>query len=127
MENGGKKKKLSLKHIFYMILLGLLILIFKYYLIRVDPCSDSCSNINSEIDLIKCLDACSINAEDYREPISNTKIMLYSMIVILFFFFLYNFINNDDIGNNNLILHFLNWVKKIKDKVRNTINKRKNK
>ena len=127
MENGGKKKKLSLRHILYMILFGLLIIIFKYYLIRVDPCRDSCSNINSEIDLIKCLDACSINAEDYREPISNTKIMLYSMIVILFFFFLYNFINNDDIGNNNLILHFLNWVKKIKDKVRNTINKRKNK
>ena len=123
MENGNKKKKLTFKNILFLIMLGLLIISFKYFLTRGNFCHDTCSNINSELDIIKCLDACSINAEDYMEPVSGTKLIIYSFIVILFFAFLYRFINNNDRENsNNIFLRFLNWIKKMKD---NLINKEK--
>ena len=123
MENGNKKKKLTFKNILFLIMLGLLIISFKYFLTRGNFCRDTCSNINSELDIIKCLDACSINAEDYMEPVSGTKLIIYSFIVIIFFVFLYRFINNNDRENsNNIFLRFLNWIKKMKD---NLINKEK--
>ena len=123
MENGNNKKKLTFKNILFLIMLGLLIIIFKYFLIRGNICRDTCANINSELDVIKCLDACSINAEDYIEPISRIKIVIYSSIVLLFFLFLYRYINNYDRGNsNNAFLRFLEWMKRLKD---NLINKEK--
>ena len=120
MDNGDEKKKLTLKNISLLILFGLLIITFKYYLTRGDFCKESCTNINSELDIIKCLDACSINAEDYREPVSNIKIVLYSSILVIFFIFLFRCINNCARRNtNNTFLRFLQWIKKLKDSLIN--------
>ena len=118
MENGNKKNKLSLKNILLLASFGIIIIVFKYYLIRGDFCQETCANINSEIDIIKCLDACSINREDYREPVSNFKIILYSSIVIIFWILLIRFINNYERGNNNhIIIKFMELMKKFKDKL----------
>ena len=122
MENEHTKKKLTPKNILLLFLFGLLIILFKYYLTRGDFCKDSCTNINSELDIIKCLDACSINAEDYREPISYTKIIIYASIIIIFWFFLIRFIININRGNidlNNLANRFIQWLKKLKNKLTN--------
>ena len=120
MENGEEKKKLTFKNILFLLSLGLLIILFKYFLTRGNFCHDSCQNINSELDLIKCLDACSINAEDYREPVSNIKIVLYSSILVIFFIFLFRCINNSARRNtNNTFLRFLQWIKKLKDSLIN--------
>ena len=120
MENGDQKKKLNFKHILFLTSLGLLIVMLKYFLIRGNTCHDTCQNINSELDLIKCLDACSINAEDYREPVSNIKIVLYSSILVIFFIFLFRCINNCARRNtNNTFLRFLQWIKKLKDSLIN--------
>ena len=120
MENGEEKKKLTFKNILFLISLGLLIILFKYFLTRGNFCHDTCQNINSELDLIKCLDACSINAEDYREPVSNIKIVLYSSILVIFFIFLFRCINNCARRNtNNTFLRFLQWIKKLKDSLIN--------
>ena len=91
---------------------------FLNILIIGDFCHETCANINSEIDIIKCLDACSINREDYREPVSNFKIILYSSIVIIFWILLIRFINNYERGNNNhIIIKFMELMKKFKDKL----------
>ena len=122
MENEHTKKKLTPKNILLLFLFGLLIIIFKYYLTRGDFCKESCTNINSELDIIKCLDACSINSEDYREPISYTKIIIYASIIIIFWFFLIRFIININRGNidlNNLANRFIQWLKKLKNKLTN--------
>ena len=120
MENGEEKKKLTFKNILFLISLGLIIILFKYFLTRGNFCHDTCQNINSELDLIKCLDACSINAEDYREPVSNIKIVLYSSILVIFFIFLFRCINNCARRNtNNTFLRFLQWMKKLKDSLIN--------
>ena len=120
MENGEEKKKLTFKNILFLISLGLLIILFKYFLTRGNFCHDTCQNINSELDVIKCLDACSINAEDYREPVSNIKIVLYSSILVIFFIFLFRCINNCARRNtNNTFLRFLQWIKKLKDSLIN--------
>ena len=120
MENGEEKKKLTFKNILFLISLGLIIILFKYFLTRGNFCHDSCQNINSELDLIKCLDACSINAEDYREPVSNIKIVLYSSILVIFFIFLFRCIINCARRNtNNTFLRFLQWIKKLKDSLIN--------
>ena len=120
MENGEEKKKLTFKNILFLISLGLIIILFKYFLTRGNFCHDSCQNINSELDLIKCLDACSINAEDYREPVSNIKIVLYSSILVIFFIFLFRCINNSARRyTNNTFLRFLQWIKKLKDSLIN--------
>ena len=120
MENGEEKKKLIFKNILFLISLGLIIILFKYFLTRGNFCHDSCQNINSELDLIKCLDACSINAEDYREPVSNIKIVLYSSILVIFFIFLFRFINKSARRyTNNTFLRFLQWIKKLKDSLIN--------
>ena len=119
MENENKKgpkKKLTMKNILFLILLGLLIILFKFFLTRPNFCADTCSNINSELDVIKCLDACSINAEDYREPVSFIKIIIYSLIIIIFFAIIWNYINNNERRNiNNIFIQFLLWIKKIKN------------
>ena len=120
MDNGDKQKKLTLKNISLLILFGLLIITFKYYLTRGDFCKESCTNINSELDIIKCLDACSINAEDYREPISNTKIIIYASIIIIFWIFLIRFINNMNRGTinlNNFANRIIQWIKRLKNKL----------
>ena len=128
MENGDQKKKLNFKHILFLTSLGLLIVMLKYFLIRGNTCHDTCQNINSELDVIKCLDACSINAEDYREPISYIKIVLYSSVIIIFFLFLFRYINNYDRRNtNNAFLRFLQWMKKLKDSLINREKKDENK
>ena len=120
MENGEEKKKLTFKNILFLISLGLIIILFKYFLTRGNFCHDTCQNINSELDLIKCLDACSINAEDYREPVSNIKIVLYSSILVIFFIFLFRCIINCARRNtNNTFLRFLQWIKKLKDSLIN--------
>ena len=119
MEKGNKNEKKSqiiLKNILFLLLIGLLIILFKFFLIRPNFCADNCSNINSELDVIKCLDACSINAEDYREPVSFIKIIIYSLIVIIFFAIIWNYINNNERRNiNNIFIQFLLWIKKIKN------------
>ena len=120
MENKNDKNKFTLKNITLLMIFGVLIIGFKYYITKGDFCKDSCTNINSELDIIKCLDACSINAEDYREPISNTKIIIYVSILIIFFAFLIRFINNINRGNinlNNLANRFIQWIKKLKNKL----------
>ena len=126
MENGDKRRKSSLKYLLFLILFGLLIIIFKYYLIRSDLCHETCSNINSELDIIKCLDSCSINSEDYREPISYFKILLYSSIVLIFFTFIYRFIKKNNGGNNNIIIQLFQRIKRFKDNLRNHEKKEKN-
>ncbi len=128
MENGEQKKKLTFKHILFLTSLGLLIVIFKYFLIRSNTCHDTCQNINSELDVIKCLDACSINAEDYREPVSFIKIVLYSSVIIIFFIFIFRNINSSERRNsNNAFLRFLQWMKKLKDSLVNREKQDKNK
>ena len=120
MENKNDKNKFTLKNITLLMIFGVLIIGFKYYITKGDFCKDSCTNINSELDIIKCLDACSINAEDYREPISNTKIIIYVSILVIFFVFLIRFINNINRGNinlNNLANRFIQWIKKLKNKL----------
>ena len=120
MENKNDKNKFTLKNITLLMIFGVLIIGFKYYITKGDFCKDSCTNINSELDIIKCLDACSINAEDYREPISNTKIIIYVSILIIFFVFLIRFIININRGNinlNNLANRFIQWIKKLKNKL----------
>ena len=120
MENKNDKNKFTLKNITLLMIFGVLIIGFKYYSTKGDFCKDSCTNINSELDIIKCLDACSINAEDYREPISNTKIIIYVSILVIFFVFLIRFINNINRGNinlNNLANRFIQWIKKLKNKL----------
>ena len=123
----GQKKKLTVKNILFLILLGLLIILFKFFLTRPNFCADTCSNINSELDVIKCLDACSINAEDYRDPVSNIKIIIYSSIVIIFFVILFRYIINSERRNtNNFFLQFLLWIKKIKNNLLNDEKQIKN-
>ena len=120
MENKNDKNKFTLKNITLLMIFGVLIIGFKYYITKGDFCKDSCTNINSELDIIKCLDACSINAEDYREPISNTKIIIYVSILVIFFVFLIRFIININRGNinlNNLANRFIQWIKKLKNKL----------
>ena len=120
MENKNDKNKFTLKNITLLMIFGVLIIGFKYYITKGVFCKESCTNINSELDIIKCLDACSINAEDYREPISNTKIIIYVSILIIFFVFLIRFINNINRGNinlNNLANRFIQWIKKLKNKL----------
>ena len=120
MENKNDKNKFTLKNITLLMIFGVLIIGFKYYITKGDFCKESCTNINSELDIIKCLDACSINAEDYREPISNTKIIIYVSILIIFFVFLIRFIININRGNinlNNLANRFIQWIKKLKNKL----------
>ena len=130
MENENKKgpkKKLTMKNILFLILLGLLIILFKFFLTRPNFCADTCSSINSELDVIKCLDACSINAEDYRDPVSNIKIIIYSSIVIIFFVILFRYIINSERRNtNNIFLQFLLWIKKIKNNLLNDEKQIKN-
>ena len=82
--------------------------------------------INSELDVIKCLDACSINAEDYREPVSYTKILLYFSIVVVFWIILLRFINNYDMTNlDNILIQFLERMKRLKDKIMKKVKKEK--
>ena len=126
MENGSKKHKLTFKNIIFLSIIGLLILYFKYFNIRGNLCHDTCSYINSELDVIKCLDACSINAEDYREPVSYTKILLYFSIVVVFWIILLRFINNYDMTNlDNILIQFLERMKRLKDKMMKKVKKEK--
>ena len=120
MENKNDKNKFTLKNITLLMIFGVLIIGFKYYITKGDFCKDSCTNINSELDIIKCLDACSINAEDYREPISNTKIIIYASIIIIFWIFLIRFIINMNRGTINLNIfanRIIQWIKRLKNKL----------
>ena len=120
MENKNDKNKFTLKNITLLMIFGVLIIGFKYYITKGDFCKESCTNINSELDIIKCLDACSINAEDYREPISNTKIIIYVSIIIIFWIFLIRFIinmNRGTINLNNFANRIIQWIKRLNNKL----------
>ena len=122
MENKFKKEnKLTFTNIFFLTLFGLLIVTFKYYFTKGNLCHDTCSNINSELDVIKCLDACAINGEDFREPLSFNKILMIIIILIVLSFLLHQFINNFIIRDNgrNKILQFIQTLKNLKDKLLN--------
>ena len=122
MENRNINGKESLKNFLFLLLLGTLIVTFKYYIIRRDSNNDACSNINSELDMIKCLDAYAINSDDFREPLSYTKILLYSSIVIIFFIIICRFINNNVRRNNYNVNIILQRIHKF---IFNLINKGK--
>ena len=122
MENKSKKEnKLTFANIFFLTLFGLLIVTFKYYFTKGNLCHETCSNINSELDVIKCLDACAINGEDFREPLSFNKIFMIIIILIVLSFLLHQFINNFIIRDNgrNKILQFIQTLKNLKDKLLN--------
>ena len=122
MENKSKKEnKLTFTNIFFLTLFGLLIVTFKYYFTKGNLCHETCSNINSELDVIKCLDACAINGEDFREPLSFNKILMIIIILIVLSFLLHQFINNFIIRDNgrNKILQFIQTLKNLKDKLLN--------
>ncbi len=125
MENNNNKgHKLTYKNIFFLCLFGLLIVIFKYYFTRGDFCHQSCININSELDIIRCLDACAINGEDFREPITFNKIFSMIVILILLSSLLYLFINYFIIRRNgrnvrDKIIQFIQYLKDLKDKLLN--------
>ena len=122
MENKSKKEnKLTFTNIFFLTLFGLLIVILKYNFTKGNLCHETCSNINSELDVIKCLDACAINGEDFREPLSFNKIFMTIIILIVLSFLLYQFINNFIIRDNgrNKILQLIQVLKNLKDKLLN--------
>ena len=125
MENNNNRgNKLTYKNIFFLCLFGLLIVIFKYYFTRGDFCHQSCININSELDIIRCLDACAINGEDFREPITFNKIFSMIVILILLSSLLYLFINYFIIRRNgrnvrDKIIQFIQYLKDLKDKLLN--------
>ena len=78
MDDKNKKHKLTFKNIVFLSIFGLLIIVLKYYFTRSDACRDNCININSELDVIRCLDACAINSEEFLEPVSYTKIIYFN-------------------------------------------------
>ena len=122
MENKSKKEnKLTFSNIFFLTLFGLLIVTFKYYFTKGNLCHETCSNINSELDVINCLDACAINGEDFREPLSFNKIFMTIIILIVLSFLLHQFINNFIIRENgrNKILQLIQALKNLKDKLFN--------
>ena len=125
MENNNNRgHKLTYKNIFFLCLFGLLIVIFKYYFTRGDFCHQTCININSELDIIRCLDACAINGEDFREPITFNKIFSMIVILILLSSLLYLFINYFIIRRNgrnvrDKIIQFIQYLKDLKDKLLN--------
>ena len=122
MENKSKKEnKLTFTNIFFLTLFGLLIVILKYNFTKGNLCHETCSNINSELDVINCLDACAINGEDFREPLSFNKIFMTIIILIVLSFLLYQFINNFIIRDNgrNKILQLIQVLKNLKDKLLN--------
>ena len=118
MDDKNKKHKLTFKNIVFLSIFGLLIIVLKYYFTRSDACRDNCININSELDVIRCLDACAINSEEFLEPVSYTKIILYSFIFIIFVIVLLRFIiiyNSRNIKNN--IIEFIRWIKQLKENI----------
>ena len=121
--NRGQSNKLTFSNILLLSLFGLSIIIFKIYFTKKDLCHESCSSINSELDVIRCLDACAVNAEDFREPITFRKIISYIIVIVLLSFILNLFINNFIIRNdrNNkfqqLIERIRNFFKEIKDRI----------
>ena len=124
MDDENKKHKLTFKNIVFLSIFGLLIIVLKYYFTRSDACRDNCININSELDVIRCLDACAINSEEFLEPVSYTKIILYSFIFIIFLIVLIRFIINFNSRKiNNKIIQFIRWIKQIKE---NALNREKN-
>ena len=125
MENNqNKKPKLSFFNIFFLGLFGLAILLFKYYFTRPDLCHASCSSINSELDVIRCLDACAVNSEDFREPLSFKKIILFIIIIAVLACLLHQFINHFIIrrDGNNKILKLIQRIKELKDRLFNKKN-----
>ena len=122
MENNNiKGRKLTFKNILFLSFIGLIIILLKYYYTRGNFCHDTCSSINSELDLIRCLDACAVNGEDFREPISFKKVISFIIIIILLSFLLYQFINNFIIrrDRSNKILQFIQRIKEFKDRLIN--------
>ena len=118
MDDENKKHKLTFKNIVFLSIFGLLILVLKYYFTRSDACRDNCININSELDVIRCLDACAINSEEFLEPVSYTKIILYSFIFIIFVIVLLRFINIYNSRNiKNNIIEFIRWIKQLKENI----------
>ena len=83
MENNKiKGRKLTFKNILLLSFFGLIMILLKYYYTRGNLCHDTCSSINSELDVIRCLDACAVNGEDFREPLSFKKIISFIIIII---------------------------------------------
>jgi hypothetical protein len=118
MDDENKKHKLTFKNIVFLSIFGLLIIVLKYYFTRSDACRDNCININSELDVIRCLDACAINSEEFLEPVSYTKIILYSFIFIIFVIVLLRFINIYNSRNiKNNIIEFIRWIKQLKENI----------
>ena len=125
MENKDNKgHKLTYKNIFFLCLFGLLIVMLKYYFIKGDFCHDSCVNINSELDVIRCLDACANNGEDFREPITFNKILFMLIVILLLSALLYLFISYFILRRSartgrNKILEFIQYLKDLKDRLLN--------
>ena len=126
MENRNKAPhKLTFTNILCLSLFGISIILFKIYTTKGNLCHDTCSNINSELDVIRCLDACAVNGEDFREPLTFKKILSCIIIVVLLSFILYQFINNFIIRRNgsSKIIEFIEKIKQLlkefKDKIFN--------
>ena len=88
------------------------IILFKQYMLIPDPCKSSCKRINSEIDLINCLDACSANYLDLipNKGISFQKLLFTLSITLILTFILIRFINNMIIHEDNKFFQKIQYL-----------------
>ena len=122
MENRNiEGRKLTFKNILFLSIFGLILVLLKYNFTKGNLCHETCSNINSELDLIRCLDACAINGEDFREPVAFKKVISYIIIIVLLAFLLYQFLHNFIIrrDRSNIFLQFIQRIKEFKDSLIN--------
>ena len=122
MENRNiKGRKLTFKNILFLSIFGLILVLLKYNFTKGNLYHETCSNINSELDLIRCLDACAINGEDFREPVTFKKVISYIIIIVLLAFLLYQFLHNFIIrrDRSNIFLQFIQRIKEFKDRLIN--------
>ena len=117
----GPQTKLSFKNLLVLFILGAIIISIKIYFMKEDRCHNICTNINSELDVIRCLDACALNGNDFIEPITYKKIITIFLLVIVLSYLLYKFIIHFIIKKDwaQKILQLLEKMKLMKDRLFN--------
>ena len=121
MENANNEnKKLTPTKILFISLLGMSLIWLKFYLTKSDFCHDSCVSINSELDVMKCLDACAVNGNDFKTPITFKKIFGYLILVVTLTLVLIKildtiFINKNGNKYSKKIVELLQRLKEMKD------------
>ena len=123
MENtksNNENKKLTPAKILFFSLLGLALIWLKFYFTRSDFCHDSCVSIKSELDVMKCLDACAVNGNDFKAPITFKKVFGYLILVVSLALILIKildtiFINKNGNKYSQKIIQMLERLKEMKD------------